>query len=66
MRFAAAGNLTGLPAVSVPAGYDGDGMPVGFQLMGRAWEEALLLRLARVVEASVVRRAPRIGFAPLG
>ncbi len=66
MRFAQAGNLTGLPAISVPAGYDRDGMPVGFQLLGRAWDEALLLRLARVVERSVTRRAPRVLHDLLG
>mgnify|MGYP000915962141 CR=1 FL=1 len=65
MRFAQPGNLTGLPALTVPAGYDADGMPIGFQLMGRAFDEALLLRLGRVVEAGVQRRAPRVRFAPL-
>lgn len=66
MRFAPAGNLLGLPAVSVPAGYDGDGMPVGLQLMGRAWEEHLLLRLARVVEAGTPRRQPQVHHRLLG
>ncbi len=65
MRFAQPGNLTGLPALTVPAGYDADGMPVGFQVMGRAWDEALLLRLGRVVEASVPRRVPAVRFTPL-
>lgn len=65
MRFAQPGNLTGLPALTVPAGYDDGGMPVGFQIMGRAWEEALLLRLGRVIEASVEHRAPRVRFTPL-
>jgi len=43
----------------VPAGYDTHGLPVGIQFMGRPWEEHLLLRLGRVVEAAVPRRAPR-------
>lgn len=60
MRFAQAGNLTGLPAISVPAGHDSRGMPVGLQLMGRAWDEALLLRLARVVESRVIRLPPKV------
>ncbi len=58
MRFAQAANLFGLPGISVPAGYDEAGLPIGLQLMGRAWEEALLLRMAAVVERGLTRRAP--------
>ena len=39
-------NYLGLPAVSVPAGFDGKGLPVGFQLVGRPFSEAVLLRAA--------------------
>lgn len=60
MRFAPAGNLTGLPALACPAGYDADGLPIGIQFMGRAWSEDLLLRLANVTEGFVERRPPRI------
>lgn len=60
MRFAQPGNLTGLPGISVPAGYDANGLPVGLQLLGRAWEEHRLLRFAAVVESAVERRAPAI------
>lgn len=60
MRFAAVGNLTGLPAISVPAGFDDQGLPIGIQFMGRAWSESLLLRLAGAVEAGVGRPAPRV------
>ena len=58
MRFIRVGNLTGFPAISVPCGFDRDGLPVGFHLLGRAYEEHLLLRLARVVEAASERRTP--------
>lgn len=58
MRFVRVANLTGCPAISVPAGFDRAGMPVGAQLMGRPWEEHTLLRAARVIEASVPRRTP--------
>lgn len=45
--FTVAANLAGLPAVSVPAGPGASSsMPVGFQLIGRAWDEAGLLTLA--------------------
>ncbi len=66
MRFVRQGNITGFPALSVPAGYDSKGLPVGLQLMGRPWEEAFLLRLGRVVEASVERRLPRVHVTALG
>jgi Asp-tRNA(Asn)/Glu-tRNA(Gln) amidotransferase A subunit family amidase len=59
MRFVRLANLTGYPALSVPAGYDGSGMPVGLQLTGRPWEEGLLFRVALTVERSVPRRTPK-------
>ncbi|MBN1771031.1 MAG: amidase [Deltaproteobacteria bacterium] len=66
MRFAPLANLTGLPAISVPAGYDANGLPIGLQLVGRAWCERVLLRVARAVEAGVERRAPRVHERLLG
>ncbi|MEW5742483.1 MAG: amidase [Myxococcota bacterium] len=66
MRFIRLGNLTGFPALSVPAGFDGRGLPVGLQLLGRPWEEHLLFRLGRVVEAAVERRLPGIHVSALG
>jgi Asp-tRNA(Asn)/Glu-tRNA(Gln) amidotransferase A subunit family amidase len=66
MRFAPAANLVGLPALSVPVGYDGANLPVGLQLMGPAWSEHLLLRLGAVVEAATERRAPVVGTRLLG
>ena len=66
MQYAQAGNLSGLPAISFPAGYDRDGMPVGFQCMGRAWEESLLLRLAVISEGLLVRKKPAEYFNILG
>src|SRR5690606_33901955 len=46
MRFAMPGNLTGLPAIAFPVGYDSRGLPTGMQAMGRPWEEDLLLQVA--------------------
>jgi len=46
MRFAPAGNITGLPAISMPSGTGEHGLPVGLMAMGRAFEEGLLLKLA--------------------
>lgn len=59
MRFIRVGNLTGFPAISVPCGFDTAGLPIGVQLLGRPWEEHLLLRMARVVEAASEVRTPR-------
>ena len=46
MRFVTAGNMTGLPAITFPAGYTKAGLPIGMQAIGRAWQESTLLRLA--------------------
>ena len=62
MLYAQAGNLTGLPAISFPSGYDDAGLPIGFQAMGRPWREDLLFRLAAVAEQSVERRKPEVFF----
>jgi aspartyl-tRNA(Asn)/glutamyl-tRNA(Gln) amidotransferase subunit A len=43
-------NLAGLPGVSVPAGLDAQGLPLGLQLIGRPWEEGDLLNTAYALE----------------
>lgn len=43
-------NLTGLPAISLPCGFTRAGLPVGLQLAGGAWREAMVLRVARAYE----------------
>jgi aspartyl-tRNA(Asn)/glutamyl-tRNA(Gln) amidotransferase subunit A len=45
-------NFTGLPAISVPCGFTSSGLPVGLQLIGRAFDEATLLRIANCYERS--------------
>jgi aspartyl-tRNA(Asn)/glutamyl-tRNA(Gln) amidotransferase subunit A len=43
-RFTAPFNLTGLPALSVPCGYTKEGLPIGLQIVSRAWNESGVLR----------------------
>lgn len=50
MRFILAGNLLGLPAITVPVGHDKQGLPIGLQLIGRPWGEATILRAASALE----------------
>jgi aspartyl-tRNA(Asn)/glutamyl-tRNA(Gln) amidotransferase subunit A len=45
-------NLAGLPAISVPCGFSKTGLPIGMQLIGRAFEEETLLRAAHAYEQS--------------
>ena len=44
--FTVSANLTGLPSISVPCGFSSSKLPIGFQLTGRAFDEATLLRTA--------------------
>ena len=50
--------VSGLPALVVPAGYAADGMPVGIELLGRAWDEGALIRLAYSYEQLTHHRRP--------
>lgn len=66
MRYAPLANLTGIPGLSVPVGYDRDLLPIGLQLMGPWWQEHELLRLGRIVESKITRIAPNTHYDPLG
>jgi len=53
-------NLAGLPGLSVPAGLSAAGLPLGLQLIGRAFDEETLLRVGRVIEtAAEFRHLPQ-------
>jgi Asp-tRNA(Asn)/Glu-tRNA(Gln) amidotransferase A subunit family amidase len=43
-------NLLGFPAVVLPMGYSDDGLPIGVQIVGRPWEEELVLAVAALLE----------------
>ncbi len=65
MRFAGPANLTGLPAISIPVGYDDGGLPIGLQAMGRAFDEGLLLKLALAGDTLFAKRRPKFFRSPL-
>jgi aspartyl-tRNA(Asn)/glutamyl-tRNA(Gln) amidotransferase subunit A len=48
--FTVPANLAGLPALSVPAGLSDDGLPLGLQVIGRAFDEATVLRVGEALE----------------
>lgn len=65
VRYSIAGNFLGLPAITVPVGYDRGGLPVGLQFIGRPWSEATLLHLAYAMQEACgkkVLRKPKVHY----
>lgn len=60
IRFTGPSNLTGLPALSVPAGV-AEGMPVGLQVIGRAFDETTVLNVGLAIELM----QPMKGYRPI-
>jgi aspartyl-tRNA(Asn)/glutamyl-tRNA(Gln) amidotransferase subunit A len=58
-RYCFLGNLTGLPAASIPVGYDTFGLPIGLQLVGDAWDEATIFAASAHLERLQVAVAKR-------
>jgi len=56
-------NLAGLPGLSVPAGFTKAGLPIGLQVIGKAFDEATLLRTAKAYEAATTWRERKPGLA---
>ena len=50
MRYTAPFNMSGSPTLSLPAGFTGDGLPLGVQLVGRLLDEAMLCRVGHAYE----------------
>jgi len=48
--FTVPASLAGLPGISVPAGLSEDGLPLGLQVLGRAFDESTMFRVAQVIE----------------
>jgi aspartyl-tRNA(Asn)/glutamyl-tRNA(Gln) amidotransferase subunit A len=49
-RFTAPFNLAGLPALSLPCGFTKEGLPIGLQIISRAWGESKVLNIAHAFE----------------
>ena len=48
--FTVPANLAGVPAISVPAGLDANGLPLGLQVIGRAFDEATVIAVGATIE----------------
>jgi aspartyl-tRNA(Asn)/glutamyl-tRNA(Gln) amidotransferase subunit A len=57
-------NATGLPAITVPCGFTAAGIPIGLQLIGRPFEEALLFQVAYAYEAVSPAQGHRLNLVP--
>ena len=57
------GNGCGLPSISVPSGFDGDGLPTGIQFMARAYDENVCLAIAREYQARTAWHTRHPGLA---
>jgi aspartyl-tRNA(Asn)/glutamyl-tRNA(Gln) amidotransferase subunit A len=58
MTYTAPQSLAGLPALTLRAGFDPDGLPIGIQLTGRPWRDHELLELAARLATELVDAEP--------
>lgn len=61
--FTVPASLAGLPGISVPAGLSAEGLPLGLQVIGRAWDEATVLEVGRALEEAAAFTALPYGLA---
>ncbi|XVF14753.1 hypothetical protein REPUB_Repub09cG0089100 [Reevesia pubescens] len=64
VRYQIAGNFLGLPAVTVPVGYDKAGLPIGLQFIGKPWSEPILMHIAYAMQALCISdyRKPKVFY----
>ena len=64
MKYSFLGNLTGLPGLAVPVGYTSRGLPIGLQVMGRWYEEGMLLKIGYALEktGAFPTKKPRVFY----
>ncbi|XP_021652489.1 fatty acid amide hydrolase isoform X2 [Hevea brasiliensis] len=64
VRYQIAGNFLGLPAVTIPVGYDEKGLPIGLQFIGKPWSEPTLIHIAFAMQALCISdyRKPQVFY----
>jgi aspartyl-tRNA(Asn)/glutamyl-tRNA(Gln) amidotransferase subunit A len=60
--FTCLANIAGLPAISIPAGWSSDGLPIGVQLVGQIGHEAGLFDLAKALDRALAAYRPPANF----
>ena len=65
VRFAYPFNLSGWPALSIPCGFDRNGLPIGLQVAARPWQEAVFFRVGHAYQQATDwhRRRPALAVA---
>lgn len=61
-RYSGFANFTGIPAMTLPVGYDDGGLPIGLQIMTSWWNEHLMLRVAHAAEGFVTKKRPQVYY----
>jgi len=52
-------NLAGVPAISIPCGFTKDGLPIGLQILGRPFEEGMVMKVAFALEQALNLKKPK-------
>jgi aspartyl-tRNA(Asn)/glutamyl-tRNA(Gln) amidotransferase subunit A len=58
-QFTVPANHAGIPGISIPVGFDPEGLPIGAQLLGPDYSEATLLQIGRAFELATEGKAWR-------
>ncbi len=61
--FTVSANLAGVPGISVPCGLSSEGLPIGLQLLGKHWQEEVLLNFAHIYQTEFPLKAKPSSFS---